>query len=1709
MVADETHVVYKAVADFSSLIKDAAKARAALAAMEKTSGSLSGSLKKLDAELGVFQKNFSSRADDISKNATNVGESYLLMGEGAKDAAKSQRTLTTVLRDARTKLKGMQAQAGQTTSTLKRMHEVTVDSSESMESLGKSATGAMNSMSNKTKGLNAVTRDFIATTRTLNQLQLSTNKATKARILKEESSAFEEAAKSVKTYVKELNSLNSLSSAGSSQKVTLNLPPLAERIDAGRRSKYAASQTGEIPETIPDSVLDIWDEYHDKIIEVKEALKDYNVQIKESQKPVIRNTDGDQEAKFLDDLARNLRKARAVYEETRASFDRGNSSRTDLNFTKKIFEQAQSDYASGLRKFNSELHLTDAIGGSFGRTVRSMAQDHRNLQTDIDGSSTRLQRFTRIFRASSREADSAGKALKGLKSGFDSIANIRVGGTPTITTFLAGIASIASLVGPALSGIGALGVAVAGLAANISSMAGAALTAFPALAALGTGAGALVVAFNGVKTAMSAALKDGVDSEAYATAAAGLSASADQFVRNMVSMKGAWADMRRNVQESFFSRIAADVPKLSSGISVLERMLSSAASALGGVASAGIQMVTSNRWLSDFDTIGKQSVPILQGLGNGFLFLMQAAKDLTVVAGPLAARFSEAFQAFSMGIANSVEAGRASGALATYLDGVYDKVSQWVRIIGNVGTALYNFGKASGQTGQDIVDSFERITESWKRSSESAVKAGSPFQDFIRNTKPLLDTLGGALVSLGKTVVTQMSNIRNINEITNVIRTITDVIGPALLSVFASLRDAGLPSIIAGIAGSVATLIASFTKNGGAEVIHAVGAAIKTVIDAISGLMEIPGFATVFVPLVVGAGAVISATLTLIPAIQGVGAALGMLGIEAGVATGALSGVAASLGAFLLTPVGLIAAAAALIAVTAASVAFSESAKESKAEASELQASIERLDSGTTSLEIAVRNASDGWDSFWQNGYVGSNVDKQIENLQDTVGWFDEYADAMDGMGFAEDAWKANNAGTIKGFKDLGKQLATLAQTDAPAAMRAFKDIADTTSMSDRQFQAMVESSGEFKNSLIDMANAAGVAIGDLSTPEQWAALHSYVNNAKTDTVSFTEQITGMADASQEATDKLNGFTDALLGLIDVQQRKTDTALQFLDAKDALQELINKIPEVGQVFADQANKGSRAWLEAEGALQAVASAGVQAAIASVQAGGSVDDAMVSLEGARQTVIDSAIALGMAKPEAEAYANSLHLIPADIRTQLEMYAAEIAGNEAAIRILESDGKTVTIKYDLMADTGKAEFLNVMELIAQIEGRHEIYVDTLSADAEAALEAIGVQVERLDNGSIQIKADAGDIEQVDKILKNWGTGTPITVPVNANTDHLQTTTENTMRLIAQKKYTPVSLDGDPAPVFSVADTFRNFWATMFPSTDLQATDTGASGTLNRFMQKASASRPVATLDANPDPAGHQLDVWEEHVNDSRPVATLDADPGPAEGVTRNWFQKAASARPYATLDANSGPAQGTVNWFTGWVGRLRPDVGIGASTWSAQSAIDGLINRNMGRSATIYIDTVERRFTKAGYADGGAITGGVPNKDSVPIMAMPGEHVWTTKEVNALGGQGAMYALRRFVRENGKLPAYANGGETPRRTNRNLNPNVSFNSRGNYVNRTLDPEMTVTINKNIRETGGQAPVSGGVNVGNIIINNPISEDPARSVARGIRSVAYLGN
>lgn len=88
------------------------------------------------------------------------------------------------------------------------------------------------------------------------------------------------------------------------------------------------------------------------------------------------------------------------------------------------------------------------------------------------------------------------------------------------------------------------------------------------------------------------------------------------------------------------------------------------------------------------------------------------------------------------------------------------------------------------------------------------------------------------------------------------------------------------------------------------------------------------------------------------------------------------------------------------------------------------------------------------------------------------------------------------------------------------------------------------------------------------------------------------------------------------------------------------------------------------------------------------------------------------------------------------------------------------------------------------------------------------------------------------------------------------------------------------------------------------------------------------------------------------------------------------------------------------------------------------IDWKINLKFAGPSRVKIGDKYINVGVAGYADGGPIRGGVPGRDSVPALLMPGEHVLTAEEVRRMGGHEGVFRMRAAAGKG--LMRFASGG-----------------------------------------------------------------------------------
>lgn len=95
---------------------------------------------------------------------------------------------------------------------------------------------------------------------------------------------------------------------------------------------------------------------------------------------------------------------------------------------------------------------------------------------------------------------------------------------------------------------------------------------------------------------------------------------------------------------------------------------------------------------------------------------------------------------------------------------------------------------------------------------------------------------------------------------------------------------------------------------------------------------------------------------------------------------------------------------------------------------------------------------------------------------------------------------------------------------------------------------------------------------------------------------------------------------------------------------------------------------------------------------------------------------------------------------------------------------------------------------------------------------------------------------------------------------------------------------------------------------------------------------------------------------------------------------------------------------------------------------QTQIDRLHGKSVTVGAVVKFPSGWAQYRageRASKAAGGAIGDGVGSVDDVPILAMRGEHMWTTREVQAAGGHSAVKRIRNAALA-GQLQGYAKGG-----------------------------------------------------------------------------------
>ncbi|MEE1764422.1 hypothetical protein [Streptomyces sp. SP18BB07] len=977
-----------------------------------------------------------------------------------------------------------------------------------------------------------------------------------------------------------------------------------------------------------------------------------------------------------------------------------------------------------------------------------------------------------------------------------------------------GIGAIVSLLQPAVALLGQYG---AGLTALVSAAAPAVgvLGAIPGLiAAAGTAAIGTKVAFSGVGDAIKESLK------AQQQLAAGeklteaqqqkldqslgkLSKSARKTVTTVTALSGAWRDMKKSVQERFFSRIADDVKPLSNAVlPLLKNALGDSADQMGALTERGAQFMKTGVFRKDFKTIAGTNSRVVGHMTDGLANLGRTTLDFLVASGPFTERVARGGERMTQWWRASVQAGRETGSLARFLDHAGDKAVQLGRTTGSLIKGLGGLGRAGMETGNALLDGLEGTMQRFERWANSG-RGQKIMRQFFSDAAPafhevnllfgdLMRGLGRSMKDGGITDLVRQIRTELMPALGTFFNALGQTVGPAIISVLSNIATAignlaaagsGLGVLLVAFSGLLQVFNTLMSIVPGANSVLATFLGTMLALKVISG---VAGLLRSFGSSVTTAGTSVRSlgtTMTgaLGPGVMGpqvtmwqrmglayrgaAGDARGLGGAMRGlrganrVATSALGGMASALGG----PLGL--------AIAGVTIGLGLLASKQEESARAAEAHKERIQS----LARALADS---------NGVIDANVRAHaVQLLQDT--------ELADGKGKLVDVMRAADV-SLKTLTDsyleqggsvdgLQKKLQALADANQEyvsyAADKASKlEYTDEGQKYKDAADALGSLNGELKKSQRDTKEAADAMNSASATgTSAYGRLQAAVQGFSDKTLSADQRV----DSLKRALDALNGntqsFHDAEAQLNAVMLQIDDTMKGNIEKADGWGKalisndgLVNTATRNGQTLNSQLTDMRDAML---GVATRSAEAAEQGLMPMSEA---MDKSQAAMDRARAKAIQLATDMGIPKDEAKALADQMGFVPDTITTLVTAKGipeatAEILGLRGKLESIKP-GKSIQIKAPTVEARAQLEALGFT--VQRIPGSKNVSVTAPTGGARVNISALAEDIAAApDKKKVTVQAiitqAAGDLKNVQEKVAGLPKGKSIDVKAPTKT------------------------------------------------------------------------------------------------------------------------------------------------------------------------------------------------------------------------------------------------------------------------------------------------------------------------------------------------------
>ena len=338
------------------------------------------------------------------------------------------------------------------------------------------------------------------------------------------------------------------------------------------------------------------------------------------------------------------------------------------------------------------------------------------------------------------------------------------------------------------------------------------------------------------------------------------------------------------------------------------------------------------------------------------------------------------------------------------------------------------------------------------------------------------------------------------------------------------------------------------------------------------------------------------------------------------------------------------------------------------------------LKSGQASSEEIANSLTTAKDAADQFSTLGQG--KEIVYFRDVTADLENMSDMLRKVRNENDNIFARFTTETHGFraavKEAGAELATIAQSDLPAAQQAFEVFTEGQNLSNDQLWLLIDSMPEFRDALVEQATALGL---NVSNTEDLTARQALLDLALGRGAGQTQTA---AEAYLEAADgarSLERDLDSLLKLLDEANGKNQDAISSnLDYRDALAQVDQAIAnarEGVEGYALGLDENTQAGRDNKNMLLDLAEDAWGAAEAQFALDGSVEGLRQRLEESRQSLMDRAMAFGATREEAQLLADTILAMPTEY--ELDVLANTAAATAAVNGFISSfDGRQITLR-----------------------------------------------------------------------------------------------------------------------------------------------------------------------------------------------------------------------------------------------------------------------------------------------------------------------------------------------------------------------------------------------------------------------------------------------